>query len=130
MLDINLGTVTSFSFQKPGGKVEKLCTISLRGVGSKNPQMVFKKLWDRKYDHSLPPRSLLLAVGELSRSRGTAPWSGRVNLGRKLGDQVVGCCMEFRVYLYPADRSVLYRGWGKTRTPVRLMGTEEGVPGE
>lgn len=82
-MDINFGTVKSFSFQKPRPKLERFCIITLKGVGAKNPQLVYRKLWDREYDHCLPPKSLLIVVGDLCRSRGTAPCGGRVSLRRK-----------------------------------------------
>ncbi|KAM5332409.1 maestro heat-like repeat-containing protein family member 1 [Glossophaga mutica] len=61
--------ISYLSTMKPEIELEKLCTTSLKHVGSKDPQMVFRKLWDSEYNHSLPPRSLLVVVGDLSRSR-------------------------------------------------------------
>ena len=97
MLDINFGTVTSFSLQKPEGEVETLCTTFLKSLGSKDPQIIFRKLWERKYDHCLPPRSLLVAVGELRFSQGIAHCGVRLSLRGKQEQWAVGCCMEFRV---------------------------------
>ncbi|XP_047405642.1 uncharacterized protein LOC124982738 [Sciurus carolinensis] len=45
-------------------------------LGSHRPGMVIVKLWDRSDLHSLPPRSLLVAVGKLNLYHGTATYIG------------------------------------------------------
>ncbi|XP_064140808.1 maestro heat-like repeat-containing protein family member 1 isoform X2 [Loxodonta africana] len=51
---------------KPEGELEEMCTAVLIALGSYCPGMVTIKLWDKFHNFSLPPRSLLMAVGKLS----------------------------------------------------------------
>ncbi|XP_077025782.1 maestro heat-like repeat-containing protein family member 1 isoform X4 [Tamandua tetradactyla] len=61
---------------KPEGELEEACTMVLLALGSYCPGIAIIKLWDQMHQNTLPPRSLLLAVGELSLSQGTATYIG------------------------------------------------------
>ncbi|XP_073932393.1 maestro heat-like repeat-containing protein family member 1 isoform X4 [Castor canadensis] len=61
---------------RPEGKLEEIGTALLLALGSHSPGMVIIKLWDSSGARSLPPRSLLVAVGKLSLCPGTATYIG------------------------------------------------------
>ncbi|XP_064140807.1 maestro heat-like repeat-containing protein family member 1 isoform X1 [Loxodonta africana] len=61
---------------KPEGELEEMCTAVLIALGSYCPGMVTIKLWDKFHNFSLPPRSLLMAVGKLSFGQGVATYIG------------------------------------------------------
>ncbi|KAM9674103.1 maestro heat-like repeat-containing protein family member 1 [Trichechus inunguis] len=62
--------------RKPEGELEEMCTAVLIALGSNCPGMVTIKLWDKFHKLSLPPRSLLMAVGKLSFGQGMATYIG------------------------------------------------------
>ncbi|KAG8509197.1 hypothetical protein J0S82_008140 [Galemys pyrenaicus] len=64
----------------PEEELEEKCTAVLLAVGSQHPRMIIEKLWDRVHLYSLPPRSLLVAIGKLSVGPGMDPCGGRVSL--------------------------------------------------
>ncbi|XP_058138569.1 maestro heat-like repeat-containing protein family member 1 isoform X1 [Dasypus novemcinctus] len=61
---------------KPEGELEEACTMVLLALGFHNAGMVIMKLWDRMHQDTLPPRSLLVAVGKLNLCHGTATYIG------------------------------------------------------
>ncbi|XP_071465405.1 maestro heat-like repeat-containing protein family member 1 [Marmota flaviventris] len=68
--------ITYLKMLKPHGELEEMCTAVLMAVGSHFPGMIIVKLWDRPDLQSLPPRSLLVAVGKLNLYQGTITYIG------------------------------------------------------
>ncbi|KAM4819815.1 maestro heat-like repeat-containing protein family member 1 [Thomomys bottae] len=60
----------------PGEELEEISTVVLTALGSHYPGTVIIKLLDRSPLYSLPPRSLLVAVGKLNLSPGAAAYIG------------------------------------------------------
>ncbi|XP_060046284.1 maestro heat-like repeat-containing protein family member 1 isoform X2 [Erinaceus europaeus] len=61
---------------RPQEELEELCTTVLIAAGKHSPSMVIEKLWDRWFLRTLPPKSLLVAVGQLIMCQGTAHYIG------------------------------------------------------
>ncbi|KAM5174128.1 maestro heat-like repeat-containing protein family member 1 [Callospermophilus lateralis] len=68
--------ITYLKMLRPHGELEEMCTAVLMAVGSHFPGMIIVKLWDRPDLQSLPPRSLLVAVGKLNLYQGTITYIG------------------------------------------------------